>query len=76
MDAITDTLLKSVDGGVNGIFLGLFLLMFYQLKVELKEHKEEYNQLVSKMFEVVNRNTEINSKLAASIEDIKDRLDK
>lgn len=39
-----------------------------------QEHKEQYTDIVKQMFEVLNKNTEAQTQLSSSIENLKDHI--
>ena len=76
MDSIIKGLFSSTELGQSAVFLALFLLMFYYLRKDSKSHKSEYQQVVKQMFDVVNKNTESNTRLSESIHNLKDQVRK
>ena len=74
MEKIIEYLINHAGEGASGIFLVLFLLLLWTLRKDSKEHKQEYKEVVRQMFDVVNKNTESNTKLSESITDLKDRI--
>lgn len=74
VEAVATKLLAESQLGIAGVFLALFLLMFWQHRQDAKVHKKEYKDSLDKMFEVVDKNTQANTKLTAAVDNLKDHI--
>lgn len=85
MTGVEPMLAKLAAGGgpflVGAILIGIMIWKYKilwkehleqqkEFKREREEHKEEQQNIVKQMFEVVNRNTESNTRLYESIRDL------
>ena len=52
------------------IFLLLFIYLMYQLRQDASAHRVEYQEIVKQMFDVVNKNTESNTKLSEAVKEL------
>ena len=74
VEALATNLITETQLGIAGVFLALFLLMFWQHRQDSKIHKKEYKDSLDKMFEVVEKNTEANTKLSSAVDNLKDHI--
>jgi predicted metalloendopeptidase len=74
MGEIIESILGNEQLGVSTIFLALTVGVFYYLRKDTAEHRKEYKETVQQMFQVVEKNTEANTKLSQTIDELRHEL--
>ena len=58
----------------NGVFFLLFIAALYFFRKDSLDHKKEYKSVAEEMFKVVRHNTESNTKLTTTLENMDKRI--
>lgn len=73
-ERLIDIIFKNSQAGLSGLFLALAVFMFIYLRKDTEDHRKEYKEVIDTLFRIVDKNTQANTRLADSINDLKDRI--